>query len=110
VLALARALLGLIGPLRHGCVPFPRSTFAFRASHTRTAGVPPACAHEEVARLALIGDSTGAPVPWSNWFLIWRAARPVRYIGARLARQVPVVLISMGRDQWPMTGRISTRR
>ena len=66
VLALARALLGLIGPLRHGCVPFPRSTFAFRASHTRTAGVPPACAHEEVARLALIGDSTGAPVPWSN--------------------------------------------
>jgi hypothetical protein len=35
VLALARALLGLIGPLRHGCVPFPRSTFAFRAlSHT----------------------------------------------------------------------------
>ncbi len=40
----ALALLGLIGPLRHGCVPFPRSTFAFRALHTRTAGVPPACA------------------------------------------------------------------
>lgn len=31
MLALARALLGLICPLRHGCVPLPRSTFAFRA-------------------------------------------------------------------------------
>jgi hypothetical protein len=50
VLALARTFLGLIRPLRHGCVPFPRSTFAVRATkHTtgwrpaslRTMGVGP---------------------------------------------------------------------
>ena len=50
MLALARTLLGLIRPLRHGCVPFPRSTFTVRASkHTngwrpaslRTKGVGP---------------------------------------------------------------------
>ena len=52
MLALARALLGLIRPLRHECVPFPRSTFAFRSRHTRTAGVPPACARDSLARLA----------------------------------------------------------
>jgi hypothetical protein len=43
MLALARALLGLIRPL-HRCVPVPRSAFAVRAHHTRTAGVPPASA------------------------------------------------------------------
>ena len=41
VLALPRALLGLVRPL-HGCVPFPRSTSRSGPS-TRTAGVPPAC-------------------------------------------------------------------
>ncbi len=34
MLALARALLGLIGPLRHGCVPFPRSRSRWGPSHT----------------------------------------------------------------------------
>jgi hypothetical protein len=35
MLALPRALLGLVRPLRHGCVPFPRSAFAIRADkHT----------------------------------------------------------------------------
>ena len=61
MLALARALLGLIRPL-HECVPFPRSTFAFRAINTRTAGVPPACAHEY-----------GWPVP------LWLAILPTRW-------------------------------
>jgi hypothetical protein len=35
MLALSRALLGLVRPLGHGCVPFPRSAFAIRAGkHT----------------------------------------------------------------------------
>jgi hypothetical protein len=59
MLALARALLGLIRPLRHGCVPFPRSTFASRGPHTRTAGVPPACAHDFVGPSRLVPNSTG---------------------------------------------------
>jgi hypothetical protein len=65
VLALPRALLGLIRPL-HRCVPVPRSAVAFRAHHTRMAGVPPACAHEyRSARLAG-GDSSRGPRDGSN--------------------------------------------
>jgi hypothetical protein len=58
MLTLARALLGLIGPLRHGCVPFPRSMIAFGALHTRTAGVSPACAYDFRWPISLIRDST----------------------------------------------------
>jgi hypothetical protein len=58
MLALARALLGLIRPL-HECVPFPRSTFAFRVHHTRTAGVSPACVHEFGGPSRLVANSTG---------------------------------------------------
>jgi hypothetical protein len=52
VLALARALLGLIRPL-HRMRAVPRSALAFEAPHIRTAGVPPACARGSMARLAL---------------------------------------------------------
>ena len=54
VLALPRALLGLIGPL-HGCVPFLVGDLAFRTTNTRTAGVPPACARSRGGPFALGG-------------------------------------------------------
>ncbi len=62
MLALARALLGLIRPLRHGCVPFPRSTFTVRAINARTAGVSPACAADTGGPSRSVRDSTGGPV------------------------------------------------
>jgi hypothetical protein len=88
MLALARALLGLIRPL-HECVPFPRSAFAFRVHHIRTAGVPPACAHEfggpsrSGAILVLaptpvkLGRAVPAPPPWVRMAVAPVAESPI---------------------------------
>lgn len=56
VLALAGALLGLIRPL-HRFVPLTSFSVRVPGLHTRTAGVPPACARS-LARFALVADST----------------------------------------------------
>ena len=63
VLALACALLGLIRPLRHEWVPFPRSNVSVSGLSHTNGWLPPACAHDCIARSALVRDSTGGPVP-----------------------------------------------